>query len=144
MTVLNTENNDYTLIFDVKQSIFSNNIICIFNIKDMLGRDIININTTREDMGNFIDNILTFIELEEDILYKLGDYIITLNISEDNNKFKINNIPKDYIDIPFDYYITFSKYNNESIIPIIKFKITYTLENITTCMLNEYFDTYIE
>ena len=108
MTVLNTENNDYTLIFDVKQSMFSNNVICIFNIKDILGRDIININTTREDMGNFIDNILTFIELEEDILYKLGDYIVTLNISEDNNKFKINNTPKEYIDIPFDYYITFS------------------------------------
>lgn len=138
MIVFNTEDNKYKIILDNK---FSNSIyhsiqICSISFLDpILNNTIFQFNISNISINNFIDNILSFIELEEDILYSFND------LDQLNN---FNNI---FIGLSIEdnkQFFTIYKFFNNEYNKLIKFEITNSLELFVDNLMNEFLDIYID
>jgi hypothetical protein len=136
--VFNTEDNKYKIILDNKfsSSIYHSIQICSISFLDpILNNTIFQFNISNISINNFIDNILSFIELEEDILYSFND------LDQLNN---FNNI---FIGLSIEdnkQFFTIYKFFNNEYNKLIKFEITNSLELFVDNLMNEFLDIYID
>lgn len=140
-----SQDNNYIIELNRKVSYLDNNrIICNIVFKTILEKEIASLNISDIEIINLIDNIYSFYELGQDIMYSFNinysnciTYIIGLSI-KNKEGYIIEGFNDSYTK---DYLTLYSlNINNENLVKILSFEITDSIE----ILCNTLYDIFIE
>lgn len=128
-----TENKDYLLELEYKATFFSSDrIICFITFKNNLGITIASIKFPDYELVNLIDNIYAYLSISDNIMYTLKSY------NDINGIIYSIGLSTEYSFNSFKRYFTLYSYQDDTMIKILSFEITNTLDEFTD-LLYEFF-----